>query len=101
LSGGWPPDRVFALFPLLAERRRTTGNRLSGGEQRMLAIARALAGGPRILLLDEPLEGLAPIVIENLFAALLAIRDRTLQGRKRNVTQPLRCRRFRHDPSPH
>jgi branched-chain amino acid transport system ATP-binding protein len=72
---GWPPDRVFALFPLLAERRRTTGNRLSGGEQQMLAIARALVGGPKILLLDEPLEGLAPIVVDNLFAALLAIRD--------------------------
>jgi len=75
LPGGWSPDRVFALFPLLAERRRTTGNRLSGGEQQMLAIARALVGGPKILLLDEPLEGLAPIVVENLFAALLAIRD--------------------------
>ena len=72
---GWPLDRVFALFPLLAERRRTTDNRLSGGEQQMLAIARALVGGPKILLLDEPLEGLAPIVVENLFAALLAIRD--------------------------
>jgi branched-chain amino acid transport system ATP-binding protein len=75
LPGGWPADRVFALFPLLAERRRTTGNRLSGGEQQMLAIGRALAGGPKILLLDEPLEGLAPIVVEDLFAALLAIRD--------------------------
>jgi branched-chain amino acid transport system ATP-binding protein len=65
LPGGWPPDRVFALFPLLAERRRTTGNRLSGGEQQMLAIARGLVGGPKILLLDE-----------NLFAAVLSIRDR-------------------------
>jgi branched-chain amino acid transport system ATP-binding protein len=75
LPGGWAAAQVFELFPALVERRRATGNRLSGGEQQMLAIGRALVGGPKVLLLDEPLEGLAPIVVEKLFAALAAIRD--------------------------
>ena len=75
LPGGWSAAQVFDLFPALVERRRATGNRLSGGEQQMLAIGRALVGGPKVPLLDEPLEGLAPIVVEKLFAALAAIRD--------------------------
>jgi branched-chain amino acid transport system ATP-binding protein len=92
LPRGWPLDRVFALFPLLAECRRTTGNRLSGGEQQMLAIARAVVGGPKILLLDEPLEGLAPIVVENLFAALLAIRDNAgVTARQPSCGRTKRC----------
>ena len=74
--GGWSPDAVFELFPALQERRRNTGNRLSGGEQQMLAVGRALVGAPRVLLLDEPMEGLAPIVVETLFQALAQIRDR-------------------------
>lgn len=71
--GPWTLDKVYGLFPRLAERRRNLGNQLSGGEQQMLAIARALILNPRIMLLDEPMEGLAPIIIDELLSALRRI----------------------------
>ena len=70
LPGGWTSRRIYDLFPRLKERRRNTGNRLSGGEQQMLAVARALVGGPKVLLLDEPLEGLGADRDRRLFEAL-------------------------------
>jgi branched-chain amino acid transport system ATP-binding protein len=69
-SGRWPLERVYELFPRLAERRSHMGNQISGGEQQMLAIGRALMGDPALLLLDEPMEGLAPIIVEMLMQAL-------------------------------
>ena len=68
--GRWTLERVYDLFPRLAERRHHRGNQISGGEQQMLAIGRALMGNPALLLMDEPLEGLAPIIIEALLESL-------------------------------
>ena len=68
--GRWSVEAVYDFFPALAERRRHRGNHLSGGEQQMLAIGRALIGNPSLLLMDEPLEGLAPVIVDALLAGL-------------------------------
>jgi branched-chain amino acid transport system ATP-binding protein len=69
-AGRWTLERVYELFPRLAERRSHMGNQISGGEQQMLAIGRALMGNPTLLLMDEPLEGLAPIIVEAILKAM-------------------------------
>jgi len=69
-------ERVFALFPRLADRRTQRGGTLSGGEQQMLAIGRALMGRPRLILLDEPSLGLAPLLVQQIFAAIRALNER-------------------------
>ena len=69
-SGRWSVERVFEFFPRLAERRRNYGIQLSGGEQQMLAIGRALMGNPSVILMDEPLEGLAPVIVDAVLAGI-------------------------------
>jgi branched-chain amino acid transport system ATP-binding protein len=72
----WTPERLFELFPNLAERRRQPGGTLSGGEQQMLTIARTLMGNPEMIILDEPSEGLAPVIVDQLALTIQKLKDK-------------------------
>jgi len=74
----WTPERLFAIFPNLAEMRNRPGGRMSGGEQQMLTIARTLMGNPRAILLDEPSEGLAPVIVEQMARTIKALKSEGL-----------------------
>ena len=74
-AGSWTSTRVYSMFPQLDARRQNFGNQLSGGEQQMLAIGRALVGNPKVLLMDEPSEGLAPVIVEELQSVINRLRE--------------------------
>ncbi|TAM75550.1 ABC transporter ATP-binding protein [bacterium] len=78
-DGGWSTERIYKLFPILDERKNSIGTKLSGGEQQMLAVARILRSGARLVLMDEPTEGLAPVIVN-------AIRDLVLDMKRDGIT---------------
>ena len=78
LKDGWTVERIFTIFPRLAERRHHRGNQLSGGERGMLAVARALMQDPQLILMDEPSEGLAPVMVQHLEKIIASLRDEGL-----------------------
>ena len=75
MTAGWSPERIYGVFPNLAEMRNRRANQMSGGEQQMLTLARTLMGAPKMMLVDEPSEGLAPVIVQQMAGMLKALRD--------------------------